>query len=155
MSGPVAENGAQPAEEFRAVARQFLHPLRQRDVQPLAEIGDLALRFLVALLGGVERFFQRGKLAAQRADLLVQHLDLRQRPRRHLLFGIQRLVEFAGAAGGVVAGAGEALIEALDAVALGFRRGEPGAQLRDLVVEIELAEFFQRQQVVELRRSWR
>ena len=69
----------------------------------------------------------------------------------HLLFGIQRLVEFAGAAGGVAAGAGEAVIEALDAVALGFRRGQPGAQLRQLVVEIELAELFQRQQVVELR----
>ena len=37
---PVAENGAQAAEEFRTVARQFLHPLRQRHVQPLAEIGD-------------------------------------------------------------------------------------------------------------------
>ncbi len=92
------------------------------------------------------------KLAAQRADLLVQHLDLRQRARRDLLFGIQRLVEFAGAAGGVVAGAGEAVIEALDPVALGFGGGEAGAHLRQLVVEIELAEFFQRQQVVQLRQ---
>ena len=79
---PVAEDGAQAAEEFRAVARQFLHALRQRDVEPLAEIGDAALRFLVALLGGIERLFERGELAAQRADLLVQHLDLRQRARR-------------------------------------------------------------------------
>ena len=86
----------------------------------------------------------RRQLPAQRADLLVQHLDLRQRARRYLLFGIQRLVEFAGAAGGV-AGAGKPVIQPLDAVALGFRGGEASPQLRDLVVEIELAEFFQRQ----------
>ena len=129
---PVAEDGAQAAEEFRTVARQFLHPLRQRDVQALAEIGNAALRFLVALLRGVERFFQRRELAAQRADLLVQHLDLRQRARRNLLFGIQRLVEFGGAALGVAAGAGKAVIESLDAIALGLppmpvRRAPPRA----------------------------
>src|SRR5215213_2302274 len=70
----VAENGAQPAEEFRSVARQFLHPLRQRDVQPLPKIGDLVLRFLVTLLRGVERFFERRKLAAESTDLLAQNL---------------------------------------------------------------------------------
>ena len=75
--GAVAEDLAQPAEEIRTVARQFLHALRQRDIQPLAEIGDARLRFLVLLLGGVERFFERGELAAQRGDLLVENLDLR------------------------------------------------------------------------------
>ena len=53
--GTVAENFAQLAEEIRAVARQFLHPLRQRDVQALAEIGDVQLRFFFLLLGDVER----------------------------------------------------------------------------------------------------
>ena len=47
--GTVAENFAQLAKEIRAVARQFLHPLRQRDVQALAEIGDAQLRFLFLL----------------------------------------------------------------------------------------------------------
>ena len=84
---------------------------------------------------GVKRLFQRGELAAQRADLLVQHLDLRQRARRDRLLGIQRLVELVGAALRVAAGAGEAVIEPLDAVALAFGRGEAGAQLRNLVVE--------------------
>ena len=59
--GPVAEDRAQPAEEVGAVARQFLHALRQRHVEPLAEIGDAGLRFLVALLGGVERLFERAR----------------------------------------------------------------------------------------------
>jgi hypothetical protein len=36
----VAENFAQPAEEVGAVARQLLHALRQRHVQPLAELGE-------------------------------------------------------------------------------------------------------------------
>ncbi len=76
---PVAENGAQAPKKFRTVARQFLHPLRQRDVEPLSEIGDPPLRFLVAFFRGFERLLERGKLAAQRADLLVQHLDLGQR----------------------------------------------------------------------------
>ena len=62
--GPVAEDGAQASEELRTVARQFLHPLRQRDVQPLAEIGDPPLRFLVAFFRRLKRFFERGELAA-------------------------------------------------------------------------------------------
>ena len=102
------------------------------------------MRFLVALLRRFERFFECGELAAQRRDLLVQYLDLRQRARRDHLFGIQRLVQFGGAAGGVVAGAGQAFIEALDAIAFGLRGGEPGAQLRDRIFEIDLAEFFHR-----------
>jgi hypothetical protein len=150
MSGRLPRS-AQPPEEFRTIARQFLHPLRQRHVQPRSEIGDPALGFLVALFGSVERLLERRKLAAQRADLLVQHLDLRQRSPRDVLFRSQRLVEFIGAAGGVAAGAGEAVIKALDAVALGFGRGEAGLQLRDLIVERERAEFYQRQQVVQLR----
>ena len=128
--GAIAQNGAQAAEEFRTVARQFLHALRQRDVQALAEIGDAALRFLVALFGDFQRFLERRKLAAQRADLLVQHLDLGERARGHRLFGFERLVELVGAALGVAAGAGQPLIEPLDAVALALGGGEAGAQLR-------------------------
>ena len=145
----VAEDGAQAAEEFGAVARQFLHALRQRHVEPRAEVGDAALRFLVALLGRIERLFERRELAAQRGDLLDQHLDLRQRARGDLLLGIQCLVQFIGAALRVAAGAGQPVIEALDAVALALRGGKAGAQLRHLVVEIELCQLLQRQEIVE------
>ena len=75
----VAEDLAQLAEEVRAVARQFLHALGERHIQPLAEIGDAGLRFPVALFRGVERVFERGDLAAKRGDLLVEQLDLRHR----------------------------------------------------------------------------
>ena len=72
----VAEDLAQPAEEVGAVAVELLHALRQRDVEALAEIGDLVLALLVARFGGVERVLQRGDLPAQRRDLLVEQLDL-------------------------------------------------------------------------------
>ena len=78
--GTVAEDLAQAAEEVGAVARQLLDALGERDVQPPAEIGDLGLAFLVARLGGVERVLERGDLAAQRRDLLVEQLDLRRAP---------------------------------------------------------------------------
>jgi hypothetical protein len=46
--GSIAEHLAQFTEKVRAVARQFLNVLRQRNIQPLAEIADalLGLRFL-------------------------------------------------------------------------------------------------------------
>ncbi len=148
MSGRLPENGAQPSEKFGTIARQFLHPLRQRDVQALPKIGDAALRFLSALFGSAQRFFQRGKLTAQRADLLVQHFDLRHRPCRQLLLGIQRLVEFGGAPRRIATRAGKSIVKTFDAIAFGFGREKAGAHLRQLVIEIEFAEFFQRQQVV-------
>ena len=72
----VAENFAQPPEEVGAIARQLLDALGQRHVQAAAEIGDLRLALLVVLLGGVEGVFERGDLAAQRRDLLVEQFDL-------------------------------------------------------------------------------
>src|SRR6516225_9704550 len=41
--GPIAENHPQPPEEVGTVARAFLHPLRERHVQPLTQIGDAVL----------------------------------------------------------------------------------------------------------------
>ena len=90
---PVAEDVAQLAEEVRAVARQFLHALRQRDVQALAEVGDVKLRVLFLLLGGAERVFERGDLAAQRADLLIEDFDLRDGARGRLLLEIDLRIE--------------------------------------------------------------
>src|SRR6185436_7664215 len=69
---PRAKNAAQAAEELRPVTRQLLYPLGERHVQALAELGDAALSLLVALLGRIERLFQRRELAAQGRDLLVQ-----------------------------------------------------------------------------------
>ena len=57
--GTIAENVAQLAEEIRTVARQFLHALCQRDVQTLAEVGDVQLRVLFLLLGDVEHALER------------------------------------------------------------------------------------------------
>ena len=75
----VAQGLAQLAEELRAVLRQLLDLARQRDVEPLAEIGDgVALRVDLRLLE-VERLVQGRELLAQRRDLLGQHPHLLHR----------------------------------------------------------------------------
>ena len=110
----------------------------------------LGLRFLVLLLGGVERLFDRGELAAQRRDLLIEHLDLRQRARGELLLAFELAGEFGDLAlRGSGAGAG-ALGCAFEAVALAFGGGERGAQLRELVLEIGFAGFLHRQELGQL-----
>ena len=153
--GAVAEDVAQPAEEVGAIARQFLHALRQRHVQPLAEVGDARLRLLVLFLRDVQRLFQRAELAAQRRDLLVEHFDLGERAERDLLLGVElagqvvRLVLRGGVA------AAQALVKPLVAVALGFGGGEAGAQLRDLLLQRHLAGLFEPQQIGELRDARR
>ena len=69
------------------------------------------------------------ELAAQRRDLLVEHLDLRQRARGQLLLGIELAVELGGLALRVGGAAADAFVEALEAVALAFgrRRGSRAA----------------------------
>ena len=96
-----AEHLAQLAEEVGAVARQLLHLLGERHVQPLAEIGDLHLALLVLGLGSVERLLQGGDLEAERRELLVEDLDLRERLVGDLLL----LVELAGQLDGAGLGA--------------------------------------------------
>ena len=59
----VGEDFAQPAEEVRPVAVEFLHALRQRDIQAAAEIGDLGVGFAVARFGHVERILERARSA--------------------------------------------------------------------------------------------
>src|SRR5205085_12014643 len=108
--GAIAEDRAQPAEEFRAEARQFLHALRQREIEPLPEIGNARLRFPVLALGGFERALERGELAAQRGDLLAQQLDLRHRTRGEALLRIELPGELARAA----AAARQSLVGALE-----------------------------------------
>ena len=62
---PRAQNLAQSSEKVRAVAGELLHLLRQRHIEPGAEIGDARLTFLVALFGGRQRLLDRGELAPQ------------------------------------------------------------------------------------------
>jgi len=119
-------------------------------LKPLAEIGDLVLRLLVLLLGGVERHLDGGQLAAQRRDLLVEDLDLRQRPGGDFLLAFELAGEFGDLAlrrGGARAGA---LGQALEFVAIARGGSERGLQLRELVFQIGLAGLLQRQQFGEL-----
>jgi hypothetical protein len=67
--------------------------LGERHVEALAQVGDAGLRLLVFFLRRIERFFQSGELAPQRCDLLVEDLDLRQRPRTQALLGIELTTE--------------------------------------------------------------
>ena len=76
---PGAENLSELAEEVGAVAGELLHLLGERDVQALAEIGDLDLAVLVLCLGRIERLLQRGDLKPERGELLIEDLDLGQR----------------------------------------------------------------------------
>ena len=91
----VAEDLAEAAEEVGPVAGEFLDLLRQRDVQPASELGDARLGFPVAALGGRERILQGGELAAHGADLLVQQVDLGQRPLGGAALRLELLVERA------------------------------------------------------------
>src|SRR5215470_952299 len=51
---PCAENLPELAKKVRTIARQFLHPLGERNIEPLAEVGDAGLRLLVALFRRIE-----------------------------------------------------------------------------------------------------
>ena len=65
-----------------------------REIEPLAEIGNARLRVLVLLLGDIERLLDGGELAAQRRDLLVEHLDLGERVGGNLLLPLDLAGEF-------------------------------------------------------------
>src|SRR5580704_5702711 len=148
--GPIAKNSAQPSEEIGSIARQLLDALSQSDVQALAEIGNLDLRLLVLLRRGVERVLQGRKLAAQRRDLLVEHLDLRQGAPRDLLFSVERAAQRRYLALGVeVSAAG--FVEAFVTVALVLRREQIRVELGELVFGARFAGFLQRQELGELR----
>ena len=124
-----------------------MHALGERHIESLAESGDPVLRFLVSLLAGVERFLQRGELASQRRDLLVEHLNLRQRARADPLLR----VELAAELGLPLGGAADAVVEALVAVALALGRRQARLQHRELLLEAELAGLLQRQKFGQLR----
>ena len=143
---PLSEDIAQTTEEIRAVARQFLHLLRERHVQPRAEIGNARQTLLVAPLGGVQRLLDGGKLAAQCRDLLVENIDLRHRPRRKGALGFQRAACIDGfAARGrqpAAIGVGQSL-QALFFTLVGFKRR---LQREDHRLRIALAGALQREQ---------
>ena len=126
---------------------ELLDLLRHRQIEALAEIGDAgsaipcpSSRRCRALLDGRE-------LAAQRGDLLVEDLDLRQRAGGNFLLAFELAGEFGGLAlrrGGAGAGA---VGEAFEFVAVALGGGERGAQLRQLVLQIGLAGLLHRQQI--------
>jgi hypothetical protein len=138
----VAQDRAQPPEEIRAVARELLHALRQRDVEALAEIGELLLRGLVLLLADVERLLQRGELAAQRVDLLVAQLDLGARAGA-VSFTSRACDVFARAcASAAPPGGGGRLRGVLERKLASAREARPHAG--DIVLERDLARRLQR-----------
>ena len=91
--GALRQDLAQPAEEFRAIARQLLHALGKRRVQPLAEVGDLGLGRLVLGFGIGEQSVQCLQLPAHRGDLLVQQFDLGQRIGGDRLLLVERSLQ--------------------------------------------------------------
>ena len=95
--------------------------------------------------------FERGDLAAQRADLLIENFDLRDGARGRRLLEIDLRTEPADfGLAGVVARL-RAFGGAAHPVALAFDGGERGAQLRDLGLEAGLAGPLQRQKLGEAR----
>ncbi len=112
-----------------------MHPLRERHVEPLAQIGDAILRFLVPLFACIERFFEGGELASQRRDLLVEHLDLRQRAGAEPPLRVELTAEL----GSLALSAAGALDKALVAVALALGRRQARAQHGELLLEAQFA----------------
>src|SRR6266849_4491330 len=155
--GPCPENLPQLAEKVGAIARQFLHALGQRYIEPLAQVGDAGLRLLVALFRRVEGLLDRRQLAAQRRDLLIEDFDLGQRPRTDAFLGVESAGERVDpvlrfrddALYRVRIGAG-ALGGRLEAVAFALDTGKVRTQPSDLLLHVDFAGLFQRQQVGEL-----
>jgi hypothetical protein len=81
---------AQAAEEIGAVAVELLHPLRQRDIQPTAEIGNLRLGLAILGFGHFQRILKCPELGPEGRNLLVEQVDLVERPLRDLLLRVER-----------------------------------------------------------------
>ncbi len=138
----IGQNFAQPPEEVGPIAVQFLHPLRQRDIEAAAEIGDLDLRRGILGFRSLQRGFDRGNLRPQRRNLLVEQLDLRGGAG----IGLPLLVQFTGetADTGVGAGivAGASVEQCLQPRPFILRRGKGGLQARQGVLHILLVALF-------------
>src|SRR5258707_11398653 len=150
--GPCPQNLPQLAKKVGAIARQFLYPLGQRYIEPLAEVGDAGLGLLVAFFRRVERLLDRRQLAAQRRDLLIEDFDLGQRPRTDVFLGVESTSERADpvlrfcddALYRVRIGAG-AFDARLEAVAFALDAREVRTQAGDLLLHVDFAGLFQRQ----------
>src|SRR4029450_10702874 len=106
-------------------------------VQPLAQVGNAALRFLVLFLAGFECRFERAKLAPQRRDLLIEHLDLRQRPGAEPPLGVELTAELGGLALRVAAT--DPVVEALVAGGAAFGRRQALLQHAEMLLPCDLA----------------
>src|SRR5262245_2973479 len=148
--GTVAENFPKLAEEIRAIPLQFINALGQRKIKPLTKLGDAALRLLVLLFGRVQCLLEGGELTAQCCNLLVENLDLGERPRRDffLAFDLTRQLRSpalsrCGSRTGAVGGTPQP-------IPLALGDGERRSQLRQLIFEPSLSGFFKPQQLGEL-----
>ena len=103
---------------------------------------------LSLLLGGFERVFERRELAAQRGDLLVEQLDLRQRARGDALLRRRAATRKLALPGRCRSPAPSLTPLSRSRSALGGR--EVRAQRGERVLEVGLADLFQRQQLGEL-----
>ena len=100
----LAQHLAQAAEEFGAVARQFAGARGQRQVELLAEFVELQILVADRGLGGAEGVVEFVELGAQRGELAVEQLHLRNRALRQFGLFLERGaggVERAGEARGL------------------------------------------------------
>ena len=138
----VRQDFAQPPEEIGAITVQFLHPLRQRDIETATEIGDLDLRRGILGFRGLKRGFDRGDLRSQRRNLLVEQFDLCGGAG----IGLPLLVQLTGQAAdpgiGIRIAARSRIEKRLQARALVFGCGKGGLQARECVLNILLVAFF-------------
>src|SRR5712671_7325155 len=147
--GPRPQNLPQLAKKVGAIARQFLHPLGQRYIEPLAQVGDAGLGLLVAFFRRVEGRLERRQLAAQRRDLLIEDFDLGERPRTDAFLGVESAGERADpvlrfrddALYRVRVGAG-ARDGRLEAVAFALDAREARTQPGDLLLHVDFAGLF-------------
>src|SRR5262249_20238504 len=124
---------------------QFLHSLRQRRIEPLAEIDDLGLVGLGAGFGIRQEPVEGGDLPAQSGELLVEKLDLGERIGRDLLLRIELSAQARYRRAGAVAC--ELKGETCRLRLLGI---EIIAERREIELEFGLGRFLERQQLGEL-----
>ena len=152
--GPVAEHLPQAAEELGAVARQLLHLLRERHVEPRAEIGDARLRFPVARLRRPSSASSSAASWRRRAAICWLRISTWASARAETCFSASSSLPSALA--WLPAEAALALLEstmALQPVLLGLGGLQRVAEQREVVLERLAVDLLERQQVGQLARS--
>ena len=102
-----------------------------------------ACEFSVLLFRYIERLFERGELAAQRRDLLIEDFHLRQRAGGEPLLQVELAAQRSDFALCIGRSAADAFVKTPIAVALAFGCGQAGAQRGELLLEAQLAGLLQ------------